>query len=338
VRLLLTGASGYFGQHFARAAADRFELHAAYFSHPDRLTAGLPVALDLKQEAEATRTLEALGPKVIVHAAASNRDTQSLDAILPAARALARYAQATGARLIHFSTDLVFDGEHAPYADDAPPDPITPYGTLKAEAETVVAELNPAALVVRPSLIFGFDPIDAQTTWLLDGLRRGETVRLFTDEFRSPVWVHDLTAAILELVEPNTPPPAGRRSRQLSGASISGPWRGAAVLGGSEATPPRPVNCSATTYGAWRGGAYGLAGPMNLGGPQSLNRWDFGTKVLAALGVEPGANLVACTVAESGLKRARNLTLRGDRAAQTLRTRLRPVDEAASLHRSKAQA
>jgi dTDP-4-dehydrorhamnose reductase len=204
---------------------------------------------------------------------------------VPAAQALAAHAQARGARLLHFSTDLVFDGEHAPYGDDSPPAPITDYGAAKAEAERVVRELNPTAIIVRPSLIYGFQPLDAQTTWLVEGMRRGETVRLFTDEYRCPVWVHDLSAAILELAGPAAPQPAG---------------------------------------------------PLNLGGPQPLNRWDFGMKMLAALGLAPGPNVVAATIAESGLNRARDLTMRGDRAAQLLRTRLRPVDEAASLHRSTA--
>jgi dTDP-4-dehydrorhamnose reductase len=277
VRLLLTGASGFFGGHFAPPAARRFELYSAYYSHPEKITAGRPLALDLTDAAALGRALADRRPEVVVHAAASNRDEQNQQAIVPGARALAEYTRAAGARLIHFSSDLVFGGAAAPYADDSPPDPVMPYGRRKAEAEALVAELDPRALIVRPSLIYGFGPIDAQTAWLAGALERGETVRLFTDEVRCPVWVHDLCEAVLELASAD-------KAR--------------------------------------------IAGPMNLGGPQPLTRWEFGLKMLKAVGVSPGSNVVPSTIAESGMLRPGNLTLRSERAAQLLATRLRTVDEA----------
>jgi dTDP-4-dehydrorhamnose reductase len=70
-----------------------------------------------------------------------------------------------------------------------------------------------------------------------------------------------------------------------------------------------------------------ITGVLNLTGPQALSRWDFGLKLLAALGLAPGPNVVPLTVRESGLARARNLTLLNARAQRELKTRLRSVDE-----------
>jgi dTDP-4-dehydrorhamnose reductase len=285
VRLLLTGASGFFGQAFARAAAPACDLTAVYYTNPAKITAGHPLALDLKDAAGVRRALADLQPHVIVHAAASNRDEQNQLAILPAAQSLAAYTGRAGARLIHFSSDMVFSGAAAPYGDDDPPDSALPYGRHKAEAEAAVAALDPRALIVRPSLIYGFDPWDAQTTWLVRAVENNTPVRLFTDEIRCPVWVHDLTEAILEV-----------------------------------------------SVGAGRE----LSGRMNLGGPQPLNRWDFGRKMLAALGLAPGPNVQPATIAESGLARPTNLTLRSARAS-ALRARLRSVDEAVQAHRQAAR-
>ena len=281
MRLLLTGASGFFGGRFAPLAARRYELYSAYYSHPEKITAGRPLALDLKDASALRRTLDDLRPQIVVHAAASNRDEQNQQAILPGARALAEHTRATGARLIHFSSDLVFGGGAAPYGDASPPDPVMPYGRRKAEAEAIVAELDPRALIVRPSLIYGFDPIDAQTAWLVAALERGETVRLFTDEIRCPLWVHDLCDVVLELLSEDKA---------------------------------------------------GITACMNLGGPQPLNRWEFGLKMLKAVGVSPGRNVIPSTTAESGMLRPRDLTLLSERAAQLLAARLRPVDEAVRLH------
>ncbi|MGH2522186.1 MAG: hypothetical protein ACRDH2_06750, partial [Anaerolineales bacterium] len=80
----------------------------------------------------------------------------------------------------------------------------------------------------------------------------------------------------------------------------------------------------------------GLHGPLNLAGPQPLNRWDFGMKLLGALGLTPGPNVVRGSARESGLVRPRNLTLLSGRARQLLRSPLRAVDDVLTLERNLA--
>ena len=282
-RLLITGGSGYLGAHLRQAAAALgWDVYGTYFSRPFTAGAGEAVPLDLNQPEAAAALVAHLRPDAIIHTACSNRDSANIAAIAPAARRLARAARAHGARLVHLSTDMVFDGEHAPYDDEAPPAPLGAYGRAKAAAEATVAALCPSAAIVRPSLIWSLEPLDRQTTWLVDGMRRGERVTLFTDEIRCPIHLHDLAAALLELAA-------------------------------------RPD----------------LAGPFNLGGPQPLNRWDFGLKLLAALGQPRGSNVLPGAVAGSGLARARNLSLLCTRARQLLTTPIRSVDEAVARPRSR---
>ena len=99
------------------------------------------------------------------------------------------------------STDLVFDGKHSPYLEEDTPSPLSEYGQAKAEAEHIVSTHHPNALIVRSSLIYGIDPIDHQTRWLLKGIDDQQPITLFTDEFRSPIWVNTLCLALLELAE-----------------------------------------------------------------------------------------------------------------------------------------
>jgi dTDP-4-dehydrorhamnose reductase len=275
-RLLITGGSGYLGSQLVKAA-EGWDVCATYHSRPFTPIRGAALPLDLRDADAAQAVVAETRPFAVIHTACSNRDPENVSAIVPAARALAAAARDSGARLIHVSTDLVFDGEHAPYADEARPDPITDYGRAKAEAERIVAEWYPPALVVRPSLIWSLDPLDRQTGWLVDGARRGARVTLFADEYRCPVHVLDLCAALLELAA-------------------------------------RPD----------------VSGPMNLVGPQSLSRWDFGLKLLAALRLPRGPNVLPGAVKESGLVRARNLTLTAERAQRLLAARLRSVDEVLS--------
>jgi dTDP-4-dehydrorhamnose reductase len=272
-RLLITGGSGFLGSRLTQlaTASEKWDVYPTFFNTP--IAHPNAIRLDLRDRVEVEKTVKALRPEVIIHQAVSNRNDEHMAAIVPAARHVADVAIDVQARLIHVSTDMVFDGENPPYTEESPPAPVNPYGAAKAFAEDLVASMMPEALIVRPSLIYGFDPIDKQTGWLVDGAKRGETVRLFVDEFRCPVWVDTLASALLEL--------AGTRH----------------------------------------------SGILNIGGPR-LNRWDYGLKMLACLGVTPGPNVIRSTIAESGLKRPADLTLDVSRAKRLLRTRLLRVEEA----------
>jgi dTDP-4-dehydrorhamnose reductase len=272
--LLITGGSGYLGSQLIKAAAAAgWQVYATYYSRPFSPAAGTAVPLDLRDADKTRSIIRNIHPQAIIHAACSNHGEQPF-AIVPAAMSVASAAREFNVRLVHVSSDTVFDGEHPPYADEAAPAPIMGYGRAKAEAETLVGQLCFPAIIVRPSLIWGLQPLDRQTRWLADGVRRGEHVMLFTDEYRNPVYIHDLCAALLEL--------AGQPS---------------------------------------------LQGRMNLGGAQSLNRWDFGLKLLRKLNLPPGPNLTPGTVGESGLTRPRNLTLVSAWAERSLQAKLRGVDE-----------
>jgi dTDP-4-dehydrorhamnose reductase len=121
-----------------------------------------------------------------------------------AAHNLARAAQQIGAHLTFLSTDCVFDGTRAPYTEDVPPAPTSPYGTAKAEAEQIVVSECPHSLIVRTSLIYGFTPANRQVGWIADKLAAGETVTLFTDELRHPIWANNLAEALIEIATRRT--------------------------------------------------------------------------------------------------------------------------------------
>jgi len=127
------------------------------------------------------------------------------------ARNIARAANRGGARLIHLSSDVIFDGEHAPYTEDAPPAPITPYGESKARAEQSVKDEHAKPVIVRTSLVYGFAPMDPRTHQTIDG----EMPRLFTDEYRCPIFVDDLADALIELAQNDF----------VGGLNVAGPQR-----------------------------------------------------------------------------------------------------------------
>ncbi|MDT7041694.1 SDR family oxidoreductase [Candidatus Nitronereus thalassa] len=199
--LLITGGSGYLGSQLIRMAK-HCDVHATFFQHePSPNSTATFHQCDLREHEEVETLLTKVRPAVIIHTACSNQNQTNLESIRPSALNLAKAALRINARFIHVSTDLVFDGQHGPYSEDSQPSPFLEYGLAKAQAEDLVKNHNPNALIVRPSLIYGIDPIDHQTRWLVQGIKENRKVTLFTDEIRCPIWVNTLCLALLELAE-----------------------------------------------------------------------------------------------------------------------------------------
>jgi dTDP-4-dehydrorhamnose reductase len=124
-----------------------------------------------------------------------------MDAVIQEGTAhIARAAETVGARLIHLSTDVVFDGRNPPYDESAQLSPTNAYGRAKARAESLVMALN-NHVVVRTSLIYGLRTMDHGTRWIVEALRARQPVRLFNKQRRNPVWVKTLCLACLELAD-----------------------------------------------------------------------------------------------------------------------------------------
>ena len=116
------------------------------------------------------------------------------------ARVAARAAAEAGARFLLISTDLVFDGERAPYAEHAPAQPVMPYGALKLEAEAEVRDAHPEAVVLRPALMVGTSGEIRRPAFEVALLEVGQPLDAFVDEWRTPILVDDVARAVWDLV------------------------------------------------------------------------------------------------------------------------------------------
>lgn len=204
MKLLITGASGYLGRRLCQRAERRHLVWAGFASHPGAVAAGRPLHLDFLRPRRTAARIRELSPAAIIHAAAINpggREDEMAAVNVGGSRLVAAATRELGARLLHVSTDVVHDGRHAPYADDAPPSPVGLYARTKAEAEAAVLGEMPAAVVVRTSLIYGLDAPDNGTAGFAARLEAGEPVRLFADVLRQPMWTEALADALLRLVE-----------------------------------------------------------------------------------------------------------------------------------------
>lgn len=200
-RILITGGSSYLGQHLIPLALANHEICYTFY-HRDPLNLPQGSYVDIRNAQRLKELILKFAPDVIIHTAGSNRSPDMADVIVNGAENIRAAAYAINARVIHISTDVLFDGEHAPYRETDPPRPIHAYGKAKAEAETIISRL-PSHAIVRTSLIYSLKQMDLGTQWMVNALRTGENVTLYTDQLRNPVWIHTLSQACLELAQNN---------------------------------------------------------------------------------------------------------------------------------------
>src|SRR5439155_599087 len=144
-------------------------------------------------ENETARIFLKHGPDVVIHTAYRQADEEVWGAVVKGTHNVALAAHRADARLIHLSSDLVFDGEReGRYTEDDEPRPVSLYGDAKLAAERLVRELHPEALTVRTSLLYG-------TLGAQEALALRDDVEFYTDEIRTPARVDEVAAALLEL-------------------------------------------------------------------------------------------------------------------------------------------
>ena len=196
-RLLISGGCGYLGRELVKRAPRRgWQVRATWFQRPPGARGVEWVQTDLRDPDAARRAVE--GATAVIHTA-YRQGTGGWEANVGGSAAVAEAAR--GLRLVHLSSDVVFDGTRGRYREADAPAPVNSYARSKAEAERVVAELHPEATIVRTSLIYGGEDPGPQERLAAIGRR------FFVDELRSPVQVGDLADALLEVVGLELPGP-----------------------------------------------------------------------------------------------------------------------------------
>ncbi len=201
-RYVLIGATGQLGFDLSRT-----------FDLPGTLLTPRHADLDVLDAQRAVAALRALRPTHVVNTAAWNavdaaesepRRAFALNA--EAVGTLADACRALGARLVHFSTDYVFDGaKGAPYAEADTPNPLSAYGESKLAGERLARERCEHALVIRVSGLFGIARSAGKSgtnfvetmLWLA---REGRPLRVVADQVLGPSYTLDVARAVWRVI------------------------------------------------------------------------------------------------------------------------------------------
>lgn len=209
-RWLVTGATGQLGGHVVRLLLSRGAEAVAWVGRGGPAIPGAEChVVDLSDADRVERALREARPTHVLHVGAMTAvgdvyaDPEMGRRVnVEATRALAEGAAEEGARMVYVSTDMVFDGEGAPYTEGDEPRPLSLYGRSKLDGERHVLRFRGHA-VLRIPLMYGYAVSPRGTTFSrqVEALRRGERMELFEDEFRTPVWLGDAAAALVGLAE-----------------------------------------------------------------------------------------------------------------------------------------
>lgn len=216
MNIFVTGVSGLVGSAFARAAARRGHRIVGVVGSYNEPVEGVAttVRLELLDEAATTTAVLESFPDAMVNCAAVSVPEQCelqpevsdrLNVALPAQ--LARLAHHLSARLIHLSSEQVFDGmSEIPYSAGDVVSPINRYGRQKVASEVAVLQAaETLGVTVRAPLLMGNSATGARSLHerLLADWAAGRTPKLFTDEIRQTCTAENLAEVMVELCERN---------------------------------------------------------------------------------------------------------------------------------------
>jgi len=198
LKILITGAKGQMG----RALKKQFKDKAGY----DLVLTDLD-EMDITDKRDVARVLEAKKPDVVINCAAHTKvdlcEDDKVNATMinvTGAENLAKASAAIGAKIIHLSTDYIFDGEgNAPYLEDSQTNPQSVYGHTKLKSEQVVLANNPKSFIIRTAWLYGEGNNFVNT--MLRLADHNEEIKVVNDQTGSPTSAKEVAKVIELLIE-----------------------------------------------------------------------------------------------------------------------------------------
>jgi dTDP-4-dehydrorhamnose reductase len=208
-KVAVTGAAGLLGQHLVKELISKFNILAIDKNeNPFEDTADLRyLQADLLDWQNIESELQTFAPDIIFNCAAYT-DVDGCETNKTLAEKLnvglvENLIKTPFSKLIHFSTDYVFDGNSGPYSENDPVNPLGYYGKTKLWSEEALKKSGRSYLIIRSNVLFGRAKNVRPNflTWLIDKLRANEKVQLVTDQFNNPISAGNLAAASVEAAQ-----------------------------------------------------------------------------------------------------------------------------------------
>jgi dTDP-4-dehydrorhamnose reductase len=209
MRILVTGASGLLGLNLALEASQQHEVFGSVYENEILTRSFKVLQSDLTEPGALEKLVDTCDPEWVINCAAlANLEAceanpalaKKLNSELP--EKLANYVAKGGARLVHISTDAVFDGTRGNYTEEDKPNPLSVYARSKLDGEQAVQQANPDAIIARVN-IYGWSLSGRRSLaeWFVNNLSAENSIMGFTDVYFCPLHVKHLAKILLLMLE-----------------------------------------------------------------------------------------------------------------------------------------
>ena len=205
MKILVTGANGLLGQKLVTLLEQDKNVHliaTARNTLVGQLTSGAFYSLDTTDSTQVKSVISNAKPDVIINTAAMTQvdlcETDHEACIannVTAVENLITVCKQLNARLIHLSTDFIFDGSQGPLDEQAEPHPVNFYGESKLAAEQLIRFSDIDWCILRTVLVYGVTPDMSRSNivlWVKKSLEEGKKISVVNDQWRTPTLAEDL--------------------------------------------------------------------------------------------------------------------------------------------------
>ena len=203
-QILITGAGGLLGRRLVEAFADKCKLTLHYHTPPEKISDAHIVYGDLSSIDHVKELTKEIKPDIIINAAAladvdqcEYEPEKSREINVKAVKILLKYFKS--AKLVHISTDYVFDSNSVGSPDDVP-NPVNTYGQHKLEADKLVLKGSAKNLIVRVNTLFDYGPRNNFFKYVYESVHARKKVSAVTDQTSNPISAITSAELIYQLV------------------------------------------------------------------------------------------------------------------------------------------
>ena len=209
-KILITGGSGLLGQYLNLAGIEKFNILTTFKNNPGNCGNFPSSIIDIRNEDELKTIFNSVKPDVVIHTAAITNPVQKenqttkdyFDTNVTATKNIAELCEKYNSKIIYISTDLVYAGYRGSFLkENAKLIPATLYAETKLMGESKVKESTENYLILRTALLYGIGLNHSRCHFhnMFENLKNRKPVKLFIDQFRTPISLIDASRIIIDL-------------------------------------------------------------------------------------------------------------------------------------------
>jgi len=218
-KLLVLGASGLTGYKIANLAKNSYEIYCTYNTRPIKLDFCEEIKLDITNYDQVSEIFSLIKPEIVINTTAlhnvdfcEENPDKANSVNVKSVKTLSENTEKFDSKLIHISTDYVFDGiSSRPYSENDNPKPLGVYAKSKLDGEKLLNLTK--HVVIRPSVVYGWTPLELAgipsssgkpmnfALWALTKLNKNKSIKIVTDQFATATLADSLAKGILKIAQ-----------------------------------------------------------------------------------------------------------------------------------------